>query len=224
MTDIHSHILYGVDDGAVTLKESLALLMQCAEQGVDGVICTPHQSGSERRTKLIKDRFAQLCKAAEALPVRLYLGAEIYYYDGMKEALRAGELLTLGGSAYVLVEFSLYGGMTDIPDAVYELSIMGYRPIVAHAERYGYLSREDFFNIRENGGLIQVNAHAFSQRPCRKLLKFLLRNDMLDFVASDCHRAEGRNVDFTAAKAYVRKRFPNQYEKLFGDNGKIFRR
>ena len=80
------------------------------------------------------------------------------------------------------------------------------------------------FNIRENGGLIQVNAHAFSQRPCRKLLKFLLRNDMLDFVASDCHRAEGRNVDFTAAKAYVRKRFPNQYEKLFGDNGKIFRR
>lgn len=220
MTDIHSHLLYGVDDGATSLEMARALLAQYAVSGVDSVICTPHQNKTLRRTDVLRKRFS-LFQGEAATSVRLYLGAEIYYYEDMADDLKSGELLTMNGTPYVLVEFSTHNE-ERIPDAVYELSIAGYRPIVAHIERYGYLTRDDLFEIRENGGLFQVNARAFEHRSCAKLLKFLLKHEMLDFVASDCHRDAERNVDFTAAKAYILKKFPGQYEKLFGNNGKIF--
>lgn len=223
MTDVHSHILPGVDDGAASDEEAKALFAQYAQSGVDGVVCTPHQNRELRRGAQLREAFERLCEWAPK-SMNLYLGAEIYAYEGMLDDLRSGELLTLGESNYVLVEFSVHGGMMNIPDVVYELSVGGYTPVVAHVERYGYLTRRDYEEIKDSGGLLQINARAFEHRSLAKLVKYLLKNNLLDFVASDCHDSKVRGVDFSAAKKYVQKKFPASFEKLFGDNAPFLKK
>ncbi len=215
MTDVHTHILFGVDDGAKTLGQALDLVRREAEEGVTDVVCTPHQGAELLRPALLRERFAALCEAA-GCGVRLHLGAEIYYFRGMTAALGRGDLLTMGGGRHVLVEFSDRFETENIPDAVYELSVAGYIPVVAHAERYFYLDRRGYAAVCENGGKLQVNARAFTRRWQRGLLRFLLKEGLVSYIASDCHDPVVRTADFAAAKKYVRAKFPAQEAALFG--------
>lgn len=217
MIDIHSHILWGVDDGADSASTSQTLLSQYVEQGVDCVICTPHQNRILHRTEILRCEFAKFAKEASDFPVRLYLGAEILYYPGMVNDLAKGELLTLGGSEYVLVEFPVYQDAEGIYDAIYELSIAKYVPIIAHIERYYNLNKKDYFAVKEEGALVQINADVFNYKSTAKIAKYLLKNGLVDFIASDCHDANHRNVKFTTAREYVKRKFPKQYSKLFGN-------
>lgn len=218
MIDIHSHILPGVDDGSRSLEMTKNLLALYREEGVSAVVCTPHQSRELRRAEQLKAQFALLEEKVKDCGVKLYLGAEIYYYDGMLDDLNSGELLTLNGTKYVLVEFSTRNEMAYIPDVVYELSVAGYKPIVAHIERYGYLSLDGWREVKSNSGLIQVNASIFTKKECAKLVKKFMKADLVDFIASDCHNEGSRSVNFSAAKAYVAKKFSERYDKYFGDN------
>ena len=218
MIDIHSHILPGVDDGSRSVDMTKKILSAYVRQGVSQVICTPHQSSELHRPEVLQDRFSQLRSEVADYPVRLYLGAEIYYYENIIPDLQSGRLLTLNSTEYVLVEFSTRAEMVYIPDAVYELSIAGYKPIVAHIERYGYFSFENWEEVKSNGGLIQVNASVFEKKEYAKLVKKFLKSDLVDFIASDCHNDVSRTADFSAAKTYIEKKFPDRYEKYFGDN------
>ncbi len=218
MIDIHSHILPGVDDGSRSLEMSENMLCAYVAQGIDKVICTPHQNADLRRPELLLSRFQEFKKVAERYGVTSYLGAEIYYYEKMLEGLASGELLTMNGTKYVLVEFSTRSDMAYIPDAVYELSIKGYKPIVAHIERYPYIGTAEYNEIKQNGGLIQVNASSFEKKDHAKTLKYLLKNDIVDFIASDCHSDGRRSANFSAARSYIAKKFPGLEEKFFGNN------
>lgn len=214
MTDIHSHLLPCVDDGSPSLAMTERMLRRYAAQGVTDVICTPHQNRSLSRTDELKEAFNALREWWKG-PVKLYLGAEIYYYEEMLRDLTSGRLLTLNGSKYVLVEFSAKYNVADIPESVYELKAAGYTPIVAHIERYAYLSQKDYFAVKENGGLIQINAAAAAGEGCRKAAAFLLRRGLVDFIATDCHNDGDRSPDFTAAKRVVMRKYPRQAH-LFG--------
>ena len=216
MIDIHSHILPNVDDGSDSLETTRALLNLYVEQGVSRVVCTSHQNRDCIRTEDIKQVFAALQSAVKDIPVELCLGAEIYYYAEMLRDLENGKLLTLNGTRCVLVEFSVTEP-TDIADIVYDLSIAGYTPIVAHIERYTYLTKDDYFLIKESGGLIQVNSGSILFKGYLKILKFLFKNDLVDFVASDCHDLAYRSVDFVPVKNFIRKKYPNLFNKLFGE-------
>lgn len=218
MTDIHSHILPGVDDGSRSMEMTKNILAAYVSEGVDKVICTPHQGPALHRPELLRKKFSVLEEEAAGYPVKLLLGAEIYYYEGMIAHLNDGSLLTFNGTPYVLVEFSPRTEMVYIPDAVYELSVAGYKPIIAHIERYNYLKADNYAEIKSNGGLIQVNAQSFERKEYAKLLKYLLKRDMVDFISSDCHSDGHRNVDFSAARAYIEKKFPRKYDKFFGNN------
>lgn len=221
MIDIHSHILPEVDDGSDSLETSLTLVKSYAEQGIDTVICTPHQNKGQICTEELKQAYNKLVEAAKGYNVKFLLGAEIYYYPEMVHDLSSGKLLTLNGTNKVLVEFSTTLPTDIAGDVVYELKLAGYTPIIAHIERYGYLTDEDYFSIKDNGGLIQINAGSVAYKNYLKRLKFLLKNDLVDFVASDCHDTKDRNVDFTAIKKLVKKKFPNCYNKLFEEQIKI---
>lgn len=215
MIDIHSHILWGVDDGAYSLETSKALILQCIEQGVDCVICTPHQNRIDHRAEILRREFGILQQQVTNLPIRLYLGAEILYYTGMVKDLAKGDLLTLGDTNYVLIEFPVTCTVDDICSAVYELVIADYKPIVAHIERYSNLTKDDYFAIKDEGCLIQINAGSFGKKAIEKKIKYLLKNGLVDFIASDCHDVKHRDVDFTLAREFVKKKFPKQYDKLF---------
>lgn len=218
MIDIHSHILPCVDDGSDGINTSRNLLMQYVSQGIGRAVCTPHQNKTLRRADALKSAFNKLCENVADLPVRLFLGAEILYYTGMARDIASGELLTLGGSKYVLVEFPVAVSGVDLQDAVYELNLSGYVPIVAHVERYFNLGKDDYFSIRDEGALFQVNADSFSYNHVLKKLKYLLKNQLVDFIASDCHDDKRRNADFGCAKKFISKKFPGQYAKFFSDN------
>lgn len=211
MIDIHTHIL-PVDDGAKDFNDSLELINQEIKEGIKTVVLTPHMNYLYNDVDKIKEAYEEL--KAHNLNINLLLGSEIRYYDNMVSDLNKGLLLTINNTKYVLVEFSLKN-KDNITDGIYELIVSGYKPIVAHIERYSYLTKEEIIEIKRMGALIQVNAKSFEKKDYKKVLHFLLKNNYVDFVASDCHDVVYRNVDFNFAKEIVKKKYPNLYTKLF---------
>lgn len=214
MIDIHTHILPGVDDGAKDLEISLALLKEEIAQGVSTIYLTPHNNKNTKTGPELKEKFQSFLLETKDLNVTLKLGSEIYYYHDMIKDLNEGRILTMDNTKKVLVEFSTRTE-TDISEVVYELVRSGYTPIIAHIERYPYLSKYDYAEIKDNGALIQVNASSFKSFGSRRKMKYLLKNHLIDYVGSDCHNTGHRNVDFSHAVKYIKKKFPIEYKKIF---------
>ena len=215
MIDIHNHILYGVDDGSKDLDMSLAMLKEEMEQGVTRIYLTPHQNQQTLTGPLLKERYQSFLEELKdkGIDMDIRLGAEIYYYPGLKQDLLSGKALTMDESKYVLVEFSTRTE-TNVSEIVYELVMAGFTPIIAHIERYPYLKKEDYFDIKEAGGLIQINSGSFSHFSSRGLIKYLLKNDLVDYVATDAHDNSKRKVDFSFVHTYIKKKYPDLYTKL----------
>ena len=215
MIDIHNHILYGVDDGSKDLDMSLAMLKEEMEQGVSTIYLTPHQNQQTLTGPLLKERYQSFLEELKekGIDMDIRLGAEIYYYPGLKQDLLSGKALTMDESKYVLVEFSTRTE-TNVSEIVYELVMAGFTPIIAHIERYPYLKKEDYFDIKEAGGLIQINSGSFSHFSSRGLIKYLLKNGLVDYVATDAHDTSRRKVDFSFVRSYIKKKYPELYTKL----------
>ena len=213
MFDIHTHILYGVDDGSNSIETSRYLLNQAKENGITKILLTPHQNEELKRSTDLKYRFEVFKNEFKNFDIEYYLGSEIYYYPKMIDDLDNNILLTLNNTKYILVEFSTRME-TNISSIVYDLVIRGYKPIIAHIERYHYLELEDYKEIKSNGALIQINSKSFMNKVNKKKLKYLLKNDLVDFISSDCHN-ESRDLDFTLAKKIISKKYKGLYDKLF---------
>lgn len=213
MLDIHTHILPNVDDGSADINTSIRLLELELENGVNKVICTPHQNYLNKNKDLLVQKFNEF-KNNINLDIELYLGSEIYYYKEFLKDLENNKLLTLNNSKYVLIEFSTTQN-TDIPEIVYSIKLKGYIPIIAHIERYSYLNKEDYLKIKNEGALIQINASSFNYSNTKKIIKYLLKNNLVDFVASDCHDLNKRSVDFSQIKKYILKKHKDQYNYIF---------
>ena len=150
--DIHCHILPEVDDGARNLEESLAMLRQEVKQGVAAVILTPHQKPNRRSITAASalERTQKLQQAAKenGIDIRLYSGGEIFCCMDTIELLKQGKAGTLAGSDYILTEFSPDEEWAYIRNCLYDLLCEGYRPIVAHTERYRNVVK-DFNRVEE---------------------------------------------------------------------------
>ena len=215
MVDIHTHILYGVDDGSDSKEVSKYLLDQAKANNITKILLTPHQNEETNNIEELKSKFDSFKEEFKDYGIEFYLGSEIYYYDKMLDDLDNNKLLTLNNTKYVLLEFSTLIE-TDIKGIVYDTFMRGYNPIIAHIERYTYLKLEDYYEIKGQGALIQVNSKSFLNKAYKKQLKYLLKNNLIDFISSDCH-AKNRDIDFVEAKALISKKYPNQYDRLFND-------
>lgn len=216
MTDIHTHIIPLVDDGSSSIEESIKLLQMEIKNGVDKVICTPHQRKGFLNKEEIINIFFKLKEKVSNLPIELYLGAEVLYYDNIINDLKDNKILTMNNSNYFLLEFPTTLEF-DIPSIVYEIITSGYIPIIAHIERYDYLKYEDYAIIKKYGGLISINSSSFRGLFTSKKCKYLLRNGMCDFVASDCHDSKSRLVRFKGAKRFIKYhlKYRKFYDNLF---------
>ena len=225
MIDIHTHLIPKIDDGSPDMDASIKLVREMVNIGITDAICTPHFRKPYNETPEVTiERFNQLKAAvsAENLPIKLYLGQEIYCKPGEYKKLISDEnVLPMNGSKFILLEFD-FEVYADIADIVYEVKAMGYKPIVAHIERYSYMTDEDVYEIKKVGGLIQVNASSVIGsvgRRIKKTVKKLYKNGFVDFVASDIH--VGRNNDMLKAYEYVRKKFgEDAAEVTFNQNAK----
>ena len=222
MVDIHSHILPMVDDGSKSLECSLALVKQEVELGVTDIICTPHYRSSFNKTPTeLQDAFESFkSKVKEnGIPVNLYLGQEIFVNNDIKKLLKENSVLTMNGTDYILIEFD-FTRYQEISEIVYELKMMGYKPIVAHPERYSYIDLEEVYEIKKLGGYIQVNAESIvNRRGPFKFVKQMFKEGFVDFVASDIH-AERVNLLAEAERIVCKKFCKDARDVVFDVNPK----
>ena len=171
IVDIHSHLLPGVDDGAVSVDETIAMLQMAYDAGTRKIIATPHMFHALFHNNdfvQILDRFEQLQSdlrsCQDAFPflqnMHLYSGAENFASPEFLTALDQGCVLTLNGSRYLLVEFSPVLPLSQLQSVLEKVVATGYTPVIAHPERYGAIQKEPLRveQFERMGCVIQLNA------------------------------------------------------------------
>ena len=193
--DMHSHILPGIDDGAPTVKESVLLVKRLIDLGFKKLIATPHimadyyRNTPETINTALDTLREELVKQQIDIPVE---AAAEYYLDETFEAkIDKGNLMTMGNN-YLLFELSYINYPNNIKDIIQKLNDKGYKPILAHPERYPYLygSLENYYKIREYGCYFQLNTISLAGyygKQTQKVAEELVENMMIDFIGSDMH-------------------------------------
>lgn len=203
MTDIHMHLIPGVDDGAMDLEMALVMMIRAKEQGISQIIATPHSEAfhfSKEDIRLIFKRLAST--AVKVCPeMKLYLGCEVYceaeIMEQVLELLDSGLYPTMNGTKYVLMEFSQWVYPENTLPCAKALVNAGYKPIIAHMERYKYLrsNMELVDQFRDLGALIQVNAYSLfdeMDNSIKNWARQLVQERKVDFLGTDAHRTYHR--------------------------------
>lgn len=194
-TDMHSHFIPGIDDGAKTMEGALELLRGMQAFGYRKLITTPHVMGDFYRNtpETILGGLAKLreAAAAEGLTVALEAAAEYYADFDLEQKLKAGRLLTFGDN-YLLFEVSYLNEPQSLHALIFELITSGYKPVLAHPERYPFWYRnlELFESLKEKGVLLQLNINSLTGHyspEARRVAEHFINNNMVDFLGSDCH-------------------------------------
>lgn len=215
-TDIHSHVIWGVDDGAETKEETFRMLREAVADGIGTIICTPHITPGIYAFP--EEKFQENYSAANAwimendLPLKLYQGAEILYTDATPQMLRDKRIPSMAGSRYILVEFSPAEKMAVMMDALQQITATGYLPIIAHLERYSDIRKTDQVReIKERfQAMIQINARSlFRRQPLlrRGFFSGIFQEDLVDFIATDTHAAPGRETCMSKGMEALRRQF-----------------
>jgi tyrosine-protein phosphatase YwqE len=194
-TDLHSHLIPGIDDGAKDIEESLRLLKGLENLGYRKVITTPHiMSDCYRNNRdIIMNGLTYLRSEAkkEDIDVLIEAAAEYYLDDGFYAHLDEGNLLTLGND-YLLFETSYVAKPLQFEEMVFAISAAGYKPLLAHPERYRYIHNfeKEYRQMKELDIFFQVNINSFGGhygKDAQKKAEFLSKHGMIDFLGSDIH-------------------------------------
>lgn len=228
-TDIHTHILYGVDDGPGGPEQMRRLLDALYADGVRCLCATSHiypaLFGDQRERVL--ERFAELkSHAAQAYPdLRLCLGSEVRCSGEIMSWLRSGACMTLNGGSHVLVDFGARENENRIVRGLEQILSSGYSPVLAHVERYERLSASAVRDLARNGVVLQADAGSFFGAfgpGAMYRARHMLRSQLLDVVASDAHDCKRRPPVMGRAYALAVKKCGKDYaEALFVTNPRL---
>ena len=229
VADMHCHILPGLDDGAKNREVMERMLKMSYDSGVRAMIATSHYNPRSFKYSLPEYEQRLMLATMNAMDIdeqyRIYSGQEIFFANGTVDDLMAGRALPLAQSRYVLVEFAPYHNYEYIRNAVNELLIHGYWPIIAHVERYDTLfgNVDKVAELIDSGAYIQSNAShvtgAAGGKRMHSFLHKLLKNGMVHFIASDGHNVERRPTELGKCAEYVCKKYGmSMYERIFVDD------
>lgn len=219
--DTHTHLIYQIDDGARSIEESEQLIRMAAKQGETSFIVTPHyypDHPTDANEILKKTKELQQLLRQKELPYQLYPGNEILYFDSILEKLRTGEALTLGGSSYVLVEFYPMESYQTILKAVRKLRNGGYRPVIAHAERFDALRKNGLEEVIQQGAYIQLSTQPISGFALSEITRFCrraLKNGEVHFLGTDMHRTDKRPPVLEDSVRWIRKNVVDAEDLLY---------
>ena len=231
MIDIHSHIVFDVDDGPKTIEDSRALLEESYRQGVRTIISTSHRRKGmfETPEAKIEENFKQVQELAKEI------GAEIYYTSDILDKLEQGKIPRLADSQYALIEFSMITPYKEIHTALSNVLRLGVTPVVAHIERYHCLENDekkvrDLINM---GCYTQINSSSVlkpklfgdTYKFMKKRAQFFLEKDLVHFVASDMHNLDPRPPYMQEAYQIISKKYGESHaEQLFRKNQELLLR
>ncbi len=214
MIDLHCHILPGVDDGAVSLADAVAMCRLARADGCTAMVATPHRrhpSFPNATQPALEAALADLVAALGGEPPELRLGGEIRVDSELLADLEdaRGESLALAGSRYLLLELPRVEVGPPPEELVHELQLAGWRPVLAHPELFGWLDVPRLAALVEAGAALQVTAAAvtsdFGRFPHQRVWE-LLDEGLVHFVASDSHSPTWRPPGLSTARALLERR------------------
>lgn len=197
-TDVHSHLIPGIDDGSNTLEESIILIKQLSDLGYKKIITTPHIMVDyfKNNADTINSGLATLRNelSKQNIQVSIEAAAEYMFDDGMIKKFKNKELLTFGNN-YVLIELSAYNPPENLIQTFFDLKMDGYTPVLAHPERYPYWhdNIEFYETLKNHEILFQINIPSLSgyySPIVKKICEELITRNMVEFVGSDTHNLE----------------------------------
>ncbi|MGL6108443.1 tyrosine-protein phosphatase [Romboutsia sp.] len=223
MIDIHCHIVPNVDDGPKNIDEAIEMAKIAQNEGIKTIINTSHYNTSYSDEKN-KDLLFKILDFNQQLKnnnidIEIATGNEIYLNNILIKTFSKDEIFTMNNSRYILVEFSYDESIYTICNILYELKLKGYKPIIAHTERYSEIQEnpEKVEDIIKEGAFIQVNASSVLKKQIplhHKITHKLLKNNHVHFIATDAHGPTVRRPLIKEAYDYVSKK----YGKIFADN------
>ncbi|MQQ52396.1 tyrosine protein phosphatase [Streptococcus mitis] len=221
MIDIHSHIVFDVDDGPQDWAESKSLLEEAYAQGVRTIVSTSHRRKGMFETP--EDEIARNFKVVKELAkeiapdLRILYGAEIYYTSDALKKLENQQIPQLNGTRYALIEFSMNTPYREIHNALTNVLMLGITPVIAHIERYDALENNEkrVKELINMGCYTQVNSSSIlkpklfgdTYKFMKKRARYFLERDLVHIVASDMHNLDSRPPYMKEAYEIVSKKY-----------------
>ena len=230
MIDIHSHIIFGVDDGAKTIENSIEMILEAYEAGFTDIIATPHymESAYEVSKSKIKEKMDIITEILNTnnVEINIHQGNEIYITNNIVELINKNLASSLNNSKYVLFETPMNVEPLNLLDVIYSLLENKKIPIIAHPERYEYIQKNPnkLIELIETGVLFQANyGSVIGQygKETQKTVVELLQNNMIHFMGTDTHRPNSVYTRLPSAIKELRKILPEYIvEEITTENAK----
>lgn len=218
--DIHTHILPDLDDGANGMEQAKKMLKIAYENQITEMIATPHNKANRHNpsVKTIKKSVEELQNYADEKEygIKIYTGTEAFYRSELVELLQEKKVCTMADSSYILVEFSPVDDYAYMRDGLYNLVSGGYRPVVAHVERYQCLMKDQsrVDELMGMGCYMQVNVGSITGKfgfNTKSDTKKLLKNGRVHFIATDAHNDEKRAPEMEKCIQKLFRRYEETY-------------
>ena len=220
-TDMHSHLIPGIDDGVKDIETAISLIRKMKDLGFKKLITTPHIMADIYRNNptIINEGLKRLRKSVmmAGIDIQLEAAAEYQVDDGLIDILQKNELMSFGDQ-YVVIELPYYSAPENLNEVIFEMQVAGYKIILAHPERYMYwhnkLSKLE--ELKGKDVYFQLNTISLSgyySYPTRKMARRLIQGGMIDFLGSDLHNHQSLNL---LEKAMTEPEF-----KKLMDSGKL---
>lgn len=233
-SDLHSHMLPSVDDGAKDIEEMKKMMELAYNDGIRAICFTPHfklyefedEEQIERYNAHINRIFNDACNYAsiEYEDMSLFLGSEIMCHSDVAESISENFCKNIANTSYVLIEFHFKASFYDIKNTVTKLSRKGFIPIIAHAERYSELVKKParVTELKELGALIQINARSVTNIRFGRVARFIkkvFKKVLVDIIATDAHDSSHRTPILSEAFEKISAKYGEGYaKKLFVEN------
>lgn len=227
MYDIHSHILYGVDDGAVCIEESVEMAAQAAADGMEAIIATPHYieglyaSGYENNLSKLNRLIREIDKAG--INMDIYLGNEILITPDILKLVKQGKVTALNESRYLLIELPFFDMPSYTERVLFNLEIEGYVAVLAHPERNEYIINDlnILYRLIKQGALVQMNISSIEGlygKWVKKTAFRMLKHCMVHFIGTDTHSPRKRQTSVNDIIEILKVYCPDQAHSMLCDN------
>ena len=198
VADMHSHLIPGIDDGAGSMTDSLSMIQEIKGMGFRKIITTPHikHDHYKNNPEIILSGLEAVRKELKAneIDIDIHAAAEYYVDDVFMDMLEANQLLTVYKNE-VLIEFSFMFEPVNFMNTIFKIQTKGYRPIIAHPERYLYFHQkpETYRELRDRGCLLQLNTlslFGYYGKREQQMAEELMEDSLYDYCGTDMHHAK----------------------------------
>lgn len=227
MVDLHCHILPGVDDGAQTLEDSLDMARAAVQEGITKIVATPHHHTSRYNTpkEMILNGVNVLNEKLNEydIPLEVLPGQEVRLFGEIMEEYENGQVTTINGSHYILIEFPSNHVPSYSERLFYDIQMQGLVPVVVHPERNSDIIQnpEKLYHLIEKGALSQITAGSLIGSLGKKIQKFtfqLIESNLTHCVASDAHNITTRPFKMQEAYQLLEKQYGMELLFQFREN------